>query len=188
MRFRCLFAFSVLQLALSSSARAVPPPPMPFWFKDAIDNIVEVKQVIGGSWMSVATSLSAYQVMRIGTFGDTSPNYVLVERTYAEGGHEFHRLSALFFSAGCQRYEMLSINKLADIRAPETTDCTRSFPIDFHPDGSLSFEYTDWNSDRVKVSVNKSTWHETRDVPGVPYVREVYLTKAARPAVWGDVH
>ena len=188
MRFRCLFAFTVLQLTLTSSARAVPPPPMPFWFKDAIDNIVKVKQVIGGSWVSVATSLSAYQVMRIGTFGDTSPNYLLVERTYAQSGHEFHRLSALFFSASCKRYEMLSIDKLADIRPPDTTDCTRSFPIDFHPDGSLSFEYTDWNFDRVNVAVNKSTWHETRDVPGLPDVREVYLTKAARPAVWGDVH
>ena len=126
--------------------------------------------------------------MRIGTFGDTAPNYLLVERTYEQAGGEFHRLSVLFFSAGCQRYEMLSIDELSHLRAPETNDCARSFPIDFHPDGSLSFQYTDWNSDRVKVSVNNQSWHETRDVPGLPDVRQVELIKSSNPAIWGDVH
>ena len=161
---------------------------MPPWFKDTILNIAKVKQIVGGAWVSVASSSTAYEIMRIGTFGDTSPNYLLVERTYKEAGQQHNRLSVLFFSPSCHRYEMLSIDKLSDIRTPETANCTRSFPIDFHPDGSLSFEYRDWNSDRVRVSVDKSIWRETRNAPGLPDVRQVELVKASKPAIWGDVH
>ena len=177
----------ILQLALASQAVAIAPPPVPRWFKDARDRIASVKRVVGGSWESLDPAKRNLQLLRVGTFGDLAPNFLMFERTYLQFGREFHRLSVLFYSTDCKGYTMLSVDKLSDPNPPSTANCSRSFPIGFHPDGSLSFEYTDWNSDRVLVSVNRDVWREVRFTPGIAGNHEIELKRSTRPITWGDL-
>jgi hypothetical protein len=139
---------------------------MPRWFAEARDNIAKVKAVIGGDWVGRDAPLNPSVELRVGTFGDTAPSFLLVERTSLESYGQFHKLSVLFYSADCHAYEMLSVDKLSEPGAANAGDCRRSFPIESHPDGSLSFQYSDWNNERVQVVVDKVHWRETRDTAG----------------------
>lgn len=168
-------------------AAAVPPAPMPRWFADARDNIARVKAVIGGDWVGRDAPLNPSVELRVGTFGDTAPSFLLVERTSFESYGQFHKLSVLFYSADCRAYEMLSVDKLSEPGSIMTGDCSRSFPIEFHPNDSLSFQYTDWNHERVNVLVNKECWRETRDTPRITGKREIQFVRSSKPGTWGSV-
>jgi hypothetical protein len=161
---------------------------MPLWFKDARDNIAKVKAVIGGDWIGQVSPHLPSVELRVGTFGNLAPDYLLLERTvYQHGLSPFHRLSVLFYSTDCKAFEMLSLDRLSNPDPLTTGDCSRSFPIEIRSDGSLTFSYTDWNSERVSVQVNKASWQETRDAPGLNEKREIELVRAPRPAVGGNV-
>lgn len=166
---------------------AVPPPPMPRWFAETRDNIAKVKAVIGGDWLGEYATLSSSVEMKVGTLGDMAPSFLLVDRTASESYGQFHRLSVLFYSADCQAYEMLSIDKLSEPGSINARDCRRSFPIEWHADGSLSFQYTDWNGERVQVVVDQRHWRETRDIPGITQKREVEFVRRPRKGDWGSV-
>ena len=161
---------------------------MPSWFKNAEDNIAKVKAVMDGDWLSQVPQLSRSVELRVGNFGDPAPNYLLMERTVQEGGpYPFHRLSVLFYSTDCKAFEMLTLDRLSDPGPVTTGDCKRSFSMDFQADGSLSFQYTDWNSERVSVLVNKDRWRETRETPGITDKREIELRRMPKPVAWGIV-
>jgi hypothetical protein len=160
---------------------------MPRWFADARDNIARVKAVIGGDWVGRDAPLNPSVELRVGTFGDTAPSFLLVERTSFESYGQFHKLSVLFYSADCRAYEMLSVDKLSEPGSIMTGDCSRSFPIEFHPNDSLSFQYTDWNHERVNVLVNKECWRETRDTPRITGKREIQFVRSSKPGTWGSV-
>ena len=166
----------------------MPPPPVPRWFTDARDNIAKVKALMEGDWLGQDAPLNPSLELRVGTFGDSAPSFLIMERTaFGPGPYPFHRLSVLFYSTDCQAYEVLSIDKLSEPGTVTTVDCSRSFPIELHRDGSLSFQYTDWNQERVRVSVDKDRWRETRDTPGVTQKREIQLVRSSKPVVWGSV-
>jgi len=168
-------------------AAAIAPPPVPRWFTAARENIAKVKAVIGGDWLGRDAPLNPSVELRVGTFGDTAPSFLLVERTSFESYGRFHKLSVLFYSAACHDYEMLSVDMLSEPPPIYTGDCNRSFPIEFHPNGSLSFQYTDWNHERVNVLVDKQRWRETRDTPGLTQKREIVLVRSSKAATWGNV-
>lgn len=160
---------------------------MPHWFKEARDNIAKVKAVIGGDWLGRDPPLNPSVELRVGTFGDIAPSFLLVERTSFEPYGQFHKLSVLFYSADCRAYEMLSVDKLSEPWSINTGDCTQSFPIEFHPNGSLSFQYTDWNHERVDVLVDKGRWQETRDTPGITGKRQIQFARTTKPGTWGSL-
>jgi hypothetical protein len=169
------------------AAAAVPPPPVPHWFSDARDNIAKVKAVMRGDWVGRDAPLNPSVELRVGTFGDMAPSFLLVERTSFESYGQFHKLSVLFYSADCHAYEMLSVDKLSEPAPVNTGDCSRSFPIELRPDGSLSFQYIDWNSERVRVVVEKEHWRETRDTPGTREKREILFVRRPKIGDWGSV-
>lgn len=160
---------------------------MPRWFADARDNIAKVKAVIGGDWLGRDASLNPPIELRVGTFGDTAPSFLFVERTSFESYGQFHKVSVLFYSAECHAYEMLSLDKLSEPVSINTGDCSRSFPIDFKAGRSVSFQYTDWNSERVQVVVDKDRWRETRDAPGITEKREIEFVRRPEKGHWGSV-
>jgi hypothetical protein len=184
---RLAASMAALLIAPYWAAAAVPPPPMPRWFAEARDNIAKVKAVIGGDWVGRDAPLNPSVELRVGTFGDTAPSFLLVERTSLESYGQFHKLSVLFYSADCHAYEMLSVDKLSEPGAANAGDCRRSFPIESHPDGSLSFQYSDWNNERVQVVVDKVHWRETRDTPGITEKRDIEFVRRAKKADWGSV-
>lgn len=143
---------------------------------------------MGGDWVAQAAPLGRSTELRVGTFGDSAPSFLLMERTsLGPGPYPFHRLSVLFYSADCHAYEVLSIDKLSEPGPTTTGDCSGSFPISFHPDGSLSFQYTDWNHERVNVSVDREHLQETRDTPGITGKSEVQFVRSSKAATWGNV-
>ena len=168
-------------------AAAVPPPPVPHWFSDARDNIAKVKAQLGGDWVGRDAPLNPSVELRVGTFGGMAPSFLVVERTSFQSYGQFHKLSVLFYSANCHAYEMLSVDKLSEPAPVHTGECSRSFPIEFKADGSVSFQYTDWNSERVQVVVNKGYWLETRDTPGITEKREIQFVRRAKKGDWGSV-
>ena len=169
-------------------AAAVPPPPVPQWFKEAGDKIALVKPVLGGDWVGEDPPLSPSLELKVGTFGDMAPSFLLVERNSFASYGTFHRLSVLFYSADCHAFEMLSVDRLSEPGPTDTGDCSRSFPIDSRSDGSLSFQYSDWNHERVHVVVDRAHWRETRDAPGITTKREVEFVRLAKTGDWGSVH
>ena len=139
--------------------------------------------MLGGNWVGEYSrpGLRPPEI-NVGTFGDQAAQYLLVERFSYLGKFTDRRLSAIYYAADCKAFEMLSIDRLGTPEAVTTNDCHRSFPIEFQPDGSIFFQYRDWNREIVSVSVHKDRWDERRDSAGRNDAREIHfirLTKAA---------
>ncbi len=182
-KFRAAGSILALLLLPLASASAVPPPPVPQWFKAAGDNIAKVKEVIGGEWVGKDPPLSPSVELSVGAFGSLAPHYLLLDRTQNNAGpYSYHTLSALFYSTNCQAFQMLSLDGLSNPGPVSIADCSRSFPIDFHPDGSLSFQYTDWNLELVSVVANKEALTEIRYTPGITDKREIDFVRSLKPA------
>jgi hypothetical protein len=178
----------------SSGGGAVPPPPVPTGRIEAANNIATVATVLQGAWRGTEGGPGNHPMeLRVGQFGN-SANYLLIGRiVHIPQGQTGARdlqisyLSVLTYSVRCHAFQMISLDRLGNTQHA-SNDCTETFPIARHANGSLDFEYVDASGRRVRVHVKDRGWREARIQDGNGSVgREsgFIATKVADHVTWG---
>lgn len=179
----------------STAGLAIPPPPVPPGRIEASVNIANVAGVLEGAWLGRERGPGNHELeLRVGHFGDSVTTYILIGRIVhvpqgVTGATDLRisYVSALVYAAACHGFEIVSLDRLGDAR---TGGCNNSFPIRLAPDGSVNFEYSDGNSQRVRVAVNNREWRESRTSQvGTQVFDSGFVAKRIGGRVeWGDLH